>query len=81
MNYQMINEELRIASCSIADLTLKTNEILDELELMDINELDTFREEWVQELEQRKMPEFIIDFCSYIVDRVIIAKANRLVEN
>ena len=44
MNYQMINEELRIASCSIADLTLKqAQQFLKQWE--EGAKLGTFQEE------------------------------------
>lgn len=50
-------------------------ELVHELGLMSIDELEEFRADLVKELQENNFPEIAIDFCGYIVDRVIVAKA------
>ena len=50
-------------------------ELKHELNLMDIDSLEELRADWMRQLKTKKVPEWICDFCGYIVDRVIVAKA------
>lgn len=52
-------------------------ELVHELGLMPIQELENFREELMNELSQKQMPEIVIDFCGYAVDLVIVKKAEK----
>lgn len=49
-------------------------ELVHELNIMSIPELEDIRENWMEELRRKQMPEIIIDFCGYIVDQVIVRK-------
>lgn len=49
-------------------------ELAHELSALSVPELEDIRENWMEELRRKQMPEIIIDFCGYIVDQVIVRK-------
>ncbi|MCI6998045.1 MAG: hypothetical protein MR936_15010 [Eubacterium sp.] len=49
-------------------------ELIHELNIMSIPELEDFRENWLEELRRKRMPEIITDFCGHIIDQVIVRK-------
>lgn len=64
-----------LETVSIDSLMNQTlNEVIDELWKMDIDDLEEFRSDMVHDLTKQKMPEFVIDFIGYMIDRVIVEK-------
>lgn len=51
--------------------------LIQELKLMTVDDLDIYRDNMVQKLQEKHFPEFCIDFYGYIVDTVIVKKVDR----